>query len=106
MRSSDTARRVLGDLPTAMGLLCWSTAPAAWRDAVARAARLLGPVWEQDPRRDRLASLALLLYIEADARAVAVGDVPLEAVPSVLAVDERGLAWHLDSRHRSRNSTI
>ncbi|MEU3565771.1 hypothetical protein [Kitasatospora sp. NPDC006786] len=98
MRSSDTARRVLADLPTAMGLLCWSTAPAAWRDAVARAARLLGPGWEQAPDRDLLGALALLFYVEADERAVAVGDVPLDAVRSVLAVDERGLAWQLEAR--------
>ncbi|MGW3077841.1 hypothetical protein [Kitasatospora sp. NPDC001132] len=96
MRSSDTARRVLADLPTAMGLLCWSTAPAAWRDAVARAARLLGPGWEQAPDRDRLGVLALLFYVEADERAVTVGEVPLDAVRSALVVDGRGLAWHLE----------
>ncbi|MFJ6384633.1 hypothetical protein ACIQI7_32080 [Kitasatospora sp. NPDC092039] len=100
MRSSETARRVLADLPTAMGLLCWRAAPAAWRDAVARAARLLGPSWAQDPDRDRLGVLALLFYALADERAVAVGDVPLEAVRSVLAVDDRGLAWHLERRIR------
>ncbi|MGI5526821.1 hypothetical protein ACQEVX_05140 [Streptomyces syringium] len=72
-------------LPDAMGYLIASTAPQPWREAVARAAQLLTPGWDnlrgQGPS---LGTLALTLYTLAHERQQPAADVPVEMVKEAL----------------------
>ncbi|MEU5428482.1 hypothetical protein AB0H73_23245 [Streptomyces olivoreticuli] len=83
---SEPTRRTL---PDAMGYLVASSAPQPWREAVARAAQLLTPGWDDlRGQGSMLGTLALALYTLAHERQQTAVDVPVEVVKEALEEQE------------------
>ncbi|WP_116211621.1 hypothetical protein [Streptomyces olivoreticuli] len=77
-------------LPDAMGYLVASSAPQPWREAVARAAQLLTPGWDNlRGQGSLLGTLALALYTLAHERQQPPADVPVEVVKEALEHQEQ-----------------